>query len=79
MAEKVRSCQIHIEAKKSREESNWKSVIHLAEQLKLRPYFLIGEGKLELSSSKYKQVEWDEKIVQCFEEVGDLTFLCIQE
>jgi hypothetical protein len=48
MAEKVRSCQIHIEAKKSREESNWKSVIHLAEQLKLRSYFLIGEGKLEL-------------------------------
>jgi hypothetical protein len=48
MAEKVRSCQIHTEAEKSREESNWKTVVHFAEQLKLRSYFLTGEGKLEL-------------------------------
>ena len=34
--------------KKSREESNWKSVIYLAEQLIIKSYFLIGEGKLEL-------------------------------
>jgi hypothetical protein len=31
------------------------------------------------SSSKYKQVEWDEQIVECFEEGGDLTLLYIQE
>jgi hypothetical protein len=48
MVDKGRSCQIVTEVKKSREESNWNSVIDLAEQLKIRTYFLIGEGKLEL-------------------------------
>jgi len=48
MAEKSRSFQIVTEVKKSRKESNWKNVIDLAEQLKLRSCFLIGEGKLEL-------------------------------
>ncbi|XP_021924008.1 tetratricopeptide repeat protein 7B isoform X2 [Zootermopsis nevadensis] len=54
MAGKSRSFRIETEIEKSREESNWKKVIDLAEQLKLRSpnseylaNFLIGEGKLE--------------------------------
>ncbi|XP_063224947.1 tetratricopeptide repeat protein 7B [Bacillus rossius redtenbacheri] len=180
--------RIESDIEKSREESNWKRVIDLAEQLKLRSpsseclaNFLIGEGKLELylqefppvdanisrarsglaeakrfllnsvneqgkkagvfldanlllgklhyamglheealghyqqaelqsltekslpsrslrivaesyaikgmclekvppsSSSKYKQAEWEEQMVQCFELAGDLTLLYLQE
>ncbi|KAI8422062.1 hypothetical protein MSG28_009959 [Choristoneura fumiferana] len=48
----VRSYETEIE--KSREESNWKKVVELAQQLKTRSpqheslaHFLIGEGKLE--------------------------------
>jgi hypothetical protein len=48
MFEKSRSCQIVTEVEKSREEFNWITVIDLTEQLKIRSYFLIGEGKLEL-------------------------------
>jgi hypothetical protein len=48
MAKKCRSCQTVTEVEKSREESNLKNVIDLSEKLKLRSYFLIGEGKLEL-------------------------------
>lgn len=36
MAGKSRSFRIETEIEKSREESNWKKVIDLAEQLKLR-------------------------------------------
>jgi len=32
-----------------------------------------------LSSSKYKQAEWDEQRVKCFELAGDLTLLYLQE
>jgi hypothetical protein len=31
------------------------------------------------SSSKYKQAEWDEQRVKCFELAGDLTLLYLQE
>ncbi|CAG2056516.1 unnamed protein product [Timema podura] len=31
------------------------------------------------SSSKYKQAEWEEQRVQCFELAGDLTLLYLQE
>jgi hypothetical protein len=48
MFEKSRSCQIVTEVEISRKEFNWKTVIDLAEELKIRSYFLIGEGKLEL-------------------------------
>jgi hypothetical protein len=36
MAGKGKSCRIEVEIEKSREESNWKRVIDLAEQLKSR-------------------------------------------
>lgn len=36
MAGRGRSYRIEIEIEKSREESNWKKVVDLAEQLKLR-------------------------------------------
>ena len=36
MFEKGRSCQIVTEVEKSREEFNWKTVIDLAEQLKMK-------------------------------------------
>jgi hypothetical protein len=32
-----------------------------------------------LSSSKYKQAEWDDQRVKCFELAGDLTLLYLQE
>ncbi|XP_040570041.1 tetratricopeptide repeat protein 7B [Lepeophtheirus salmonis] len=49
------SSAIEIEIERSREESNWKRIVDLAEQVKQRPdkqfetlaSFLIGEGKLE--------------------------------
>ena len=31
------------------------------------------------STSKYKQVEWEEQMVRCFELAGDLTLLYLQE
>jgi hypothetical protein len=31
------------------------------------------------SSSKYKQAEWDDQRVKCFEVAGDLTLLHLQE
>jgi hypothetical protein len=31
------------------------------------------------SSSKFKQAEWDEQRVKCFELAGDLTLLYLQE
>ncbi|KAJ9596857.1 hypothetical protein L9F63_012113, partial [Diploptera punctata] len=64
MAGKSRSYRIESEIEKSREESNWKKVIDLAEQLKLRSpnseylaTFLIGEGKLESFLEEYPPID----------------------
>ena len=53
------------EIERSREEGNWKRVIQLAEQLRLRPertfetlaHFLIGEAKLEDFLEEYPPKE----------------------
>ncbi|XP_069687732.1 tetratricopeptide repeat protein 7B-like isoform X2 [Periplaneta americana] len=64
MAGKGRSFRIETEIEKSREESNWKKVIDLAEQLKLRSpnseylaNFLIGEGKLESFLEEFPPID----------------------
>ncbi|XP_054272006.1 tetratricopeptide repeat protein 7B isoform X2 [Macrosteles quadrilineatus] len=58
------SVRIETEIEKSREESNWKKVIELAEQLKSKNAaqaplcnFLLGEGKLELFLEEWPPVE----------------------
>ncbi|PNF19557.1 hypothetical protein B7P43_G18242, partial [Cryptotermes secundus] len=64
MAGKGRSYRLETEIEKSREESNWKRVIDLAEQLKSRApdfehlaNFLIGEGKLESFLEEFPPVD----------------------
>ncbi|PSN31945.1 Tetratricopeptide repeat protein 7B [Blattella germanica] len=64
MAGKSRNYRIESEIEKSREESNWKKVIDLAEQLKLRSpnseylaTFLIGEGKLESFLEEFPPID----------------------
>ena len=56
---------VEAEIERSREEGNWKRVIQLAEQLRLRPertfetlaHFLIGEAKLEDFLEEYPPKE----------------------
>ncbi|CAG5054643.1 unnamed protein product [Parnassius apollo] len=70
----VRSYETEIE--KSREESNWKKVVDLAQQLKSRSpqheslaHFLIGEGKLELYLDEWPPIK--ENIERAQRELSD--------